>query len=391
MSFRDGSMYGNEIDVIRNRKTYFAILAHINEEALAVQIRNIRHFNPDAGIIVYNGGTNPDFGKGLDVLLYPYSHPVSYGNLAPYLWEIMKWLEDTHVEYEHLINLDHDALFIKHGFQDYLRKLMKNHDVMGWDMVTTLTPADTVLSCCLDMWRDWAEWGPFFETEYFIRFLNCTQVYSHSIIRKMLEAVDYQDVSGRLAHSQVFALEEMFFVTLALSLGGRIREYPREENWHSIARFGLDQVSIKEVRLAGQHPYYYWIHPIKEEQLIRMNQWLMGEGGHEADVEPAEVPEVYPEAREAGDEQAPSLENPPYIAEGTTPLPAPAPSAEIPLSKKKKRTLRKRAILVKKFDRGKANRSISRKRKAAFKKGKTGYSQAKKRKHEQWRVSHERK
>jgi hypothetical protein len=257
-------------------KIYFAILAHINEEALSSQIRNIRHFNPGAGIIVYNGGQNPDFAQSLDVLLYPGSHPIPYGNLTPYFWEIMKWLENQQVDYEYLINLDHDVLFVQHGFQSYLAKVMKHYDVMGWHMVTSFSPADASLSCCCDMWKEWGLWGPFFRTEYFIRFLNSTQVYRRSIVRKMLQAVDHQAVERMIRSSKVFALEEMFFVTLALSLGARIREYPREENWRSVSRFGHEQISKDEVRLIMRHPYYYWIHPVKESWLIRMNQWLLG-------------------------------------------------------------------------------------------------------------------
>lgn len=263
-----------DMGIIRSRKIYFAILAHINEEALAAQVENIRRYNPEAGIIVYNGGTDPDFAKKQNVLLYPGAHPIRYGNLTPYFWEIMKWLEDQHVEYEYLINLDHDVLFIKDGFMDYLENTMDNYDVMGWHMVTTYSPADTELSCCHDMWKEWDHWGPFFNTGYFIRYLNSTQVYRHGIIRRMLEASKGRGVENKIAGSNVFALEEMFFVTFALSLGARIREYPREDNWRSVSRFGHNQITKDEVRLIRSLSYYHWIHPVKEDWLIEMNRWL---------------------------------------------------------------------------------------------------------------------
>lgn len=273
---RDEGPWGNAGGVIKNKKTYFAILAHINEEALAAQVRNIRHFNPDAGIIVYNGGTDAEFAQQLNILRFPGSHPIRYGNLTPYFWETMKWLEESHVEYDYLINLDHDVLFVKPGFQDCLDELMEDYDVMGWDMVTSFSPSDTNLSCCRDMWREWERWSPFFKTDYFVRYLNSTQVYRHGIVRRMLEAADHPAVEDRIGNSNVFALEEMFFVTYALSLGARIREYPREENWESAARFGHRQISLEEARWVKRQPYYYWIHPVKEAWLIQLNEQLIG-------------------------------------------------------------------------------------------------------------------
>lgn len=266
---------GKNEGIIKNKKTYFAILAHKNEEALAAQIQNIRHFNPDAGIIIYNGGTDPDFGKRLNTLHHPNSHPIRYGNLTPYFWEVMKWLEENHIEYNYLINLDHDVLFVKDGFLEYVDKLMKDYDVMGWDMVTSHSPSDAVITCCREMWAEWDTWGPLFGTNSFIRYLNSTQVYRHDIVRRMLETTDQGLVEDMIANSKVFALEEIFFVTLAASKGARIREYPRDENWKRSSRF-RGQITLEEAEWVKEHPYYYWIHPVKEERLIQLNNWLFG-------------------------------------------------------------------------------------------------------------------
>lgn len=275
MTFHDRAGWDNG-GIVKNKDVYFAILAHKNEEALAEQIRNIRHFNPDAGIIVYNGGPNPGFGKDMNTLFYPGSHPIRYGNLAPYFWEIMKWLEECRVEYKYLINLDHDVLFVKHGFTRFLNKLMEGYDVMGWDMVPSSSPSDAVLSCCRGMWKEWDKWQPLLGTDKIYRYLNPTQVYTHEMVRRMLETTDHKLAEELIADSKVFALEEVFFVTLAYSRGARIREYPREENWKRASRFS-SQINFEEAEWSRNHPLYYWIHPVKDERLIRMNKWLMGE------------------------------------------------------------------------------------------------------------------
>ncbi|WP_314004150.1 hypothetical protein [uncultured Paenibacillus sp.] len=302
MNFGDDGVRDNEGSA--RKKIVFAVLAHKGEEALSVQIRNIRHFNPDADIILYNGGTNSNLGKDLDVLIYPGSHPITYGNLTPYFWEIMKWLEESRAEYDYLINLDHDVLFVKHGFGDYLDETMKDYDVMGWDMVASYSPADAAIACCRHMWKEWKKWGPLFGTDHFIRYLNSTQIYRQSIVRRMLDHAEHRMVEEFISSSNVFALEEVFFATLALAEGARIRAYPREEHWKRASRF-RGQISREEAEWVRRHPYYYWIHPVKDARLIRMNKWLMGEEGS-----PSNEPESLME-KEAASGRQPILEQPP--------------------------------------------------------------------------------
>lgn len=314
--------------IVKNKKVYFAILAHKNEEALAVQVQNIRHFNPDAGIIIYNGGADPSFGKGQNTLIYPNSHPIRYGNLTMYFWEIMKWLEDTHVEYKYLINLDHDVLFVKHGFQDYLDKLMREYDVIGWDMVTSLSPGDAQITCCRNMWKEWDKWASLFGTGSFIRYLNSTQVYHHDIVRRMLGTVDHSQVEELISKSDVFALEEIFFATLAFSRGARIGEYPRDENWKRASRF-RGQITLAEAQWVKEHPYYYWIHPVKEARLIRLQRWLMGEVIQDEDEEAAQD---HGDPGMRAEPDKPALEQPSkeQAAEAATSW-TPAPPASTPL------------------------------------------------------------
>lgn len=268
----------------------FALLAHQDEHVLAAQLDNIRHYNPDARIVLYNGGTDPYFARGFNIPICPYSRPMKHGNLTRYLWDIMKWLEETCVDYEYLINLDHDVLFLKHGFQAFLDETMQEYDCMGWDMVTSCSRRDSDLSCVQTMWDEWHIWKPVFQTDLFIRFLNPAQVYRHQLVRRMLASVDHEEMEGMFAASRVFALEEMFFVTLALACGGRIREYPRDNTWQRVARFQRPGISREEAYRAIHRPYYFWIHPVKGMELIRMHQWLMsGASRQEMPSSPAEL------------------------------------------------------------------------------------------------------
>lgn len=264
--------------ILKARKIYFLILAHQEEEVLSEQIKNIRYFNPDSGIILYNGGTNPDFAKNLDIAICPKSHPVQWGKLVRVFWDVMKWLEEMQVDYEYLMNLDHDMLFIKPGFEEFLNSAIKNYDCMGWYLLNgtdvALFPSQELAK---SLWREWTVWQPIFKTDTFYRYFNPGQVYRHKIIKKMLDSLysfDQKTLEDLFENNKVFALEEMFWVTLAKGCGGKCGEYPDGNHYNKAVRWGKD-IRLDEVSQIIEHPTYFWIHPVKGKNLIRINRWLL--------------------------------------------------------------------------------------------------------------------
>jgi hypothetical protein len=250
-------------------------LAHENENVLKVQIENFRHYNPESRVVIYNGGTNRHFGKSLDVEICPYSRPLVYGNLVPFLFDVMKWLEETNVEYDYLVNFDHDVLFIKNGFKSFLDKMLNEYDCMGPHFQIHNTPHDYPdFGPGLSMWQAWHKWQPFFKTDYFARFFNPGQIYKPEIVKRMLTGINTAELQNLLSSTYVFALEEMFFPTLAMIHGAKIRDYPW--NFEESLAFVRHQGNItkEQVRKAKEMPFYFWIHPIKGELLEVMSQWI---------------------------------------------------------------------------------------------------------------------
>ncbi|UOE92705.1 hypothetical protein [Alkalihalobacillus sp. LMS39] len=255
---------------------YFAILAHKNEEILKRQIENIQYFNPESKVVLYNGGTDKRFGNSLNINICPYSRPLKYGNLVPFMIDVMKWVEETGVTYDYFVNLDHDVLFIKHGFESFLDKMMSGYDCMGPHFLIHNTPFDYPdFGPSITMWREWQRWQPFFKTDYFARFFNPGQIYKPGIVKRMLEGVNRNRLEALLSSTEVFALEEMFFPTLAMTEGAKIRGYPWnfEQSLEFVRHLG--NITKDEVRKAREQPFYYWIHPIKEEKLEEMSQWIL--------------------------------------------------------------------------------------------------------------------
>ncbi|OIJ10773.1 hypothetical protein BKP35_13165 [Anaerobacillus arseniciselenatis] len=265
--------------VLRKRRMFVLILAHMDEHVLDVQIQNVRHFNPDAGIILYRSGTNEDFAKNLRVPICPYSRTVHYANSARVLWDVMRWFEETNVDYEYLISFDHDMLFVKPGFENFLDNCMKEYDCMGWQKLTGTEiekyPDPRVGQ---SLWEEWHKWRPIFKVDNFLRYFNPGQVYRKGIISKMVSylktTIDQKELDRLFNETQILGFEEMFSVTLALANGGRCGEYPDGQFYNNAVRWG-ENITLDEAISVIKHPSYFWIHPIKGNSLVEMHQWLL--------------------------------------------------------------------------------------------------------------------
>jgi len=341
---------------LARKKLIIALLAHQDEAALAAQIANIRYFVPEAGIILYNGGANRDFAKQLRVFHFPLSHPLRYGHLTPYLWEIMQWLEEIGAEYEYVMNVDHDVLFFKHGFKSFLDEVMDQSDCMGWRLHTSEDNPDSLP--IRNMFKEWPRWQPVFGQDSFISYFNPGQIYKRDIVKRMLAHADSVVVEQLLERSEAFALEEVFFATMAQACGGRVSEYPEGSLYNDLVHWGGD-VTFASVLPYKDNPHYYWVHPVKGKALIELDGKLRALTDRTAEPQQEEARET---AASAGSAKAPETEPvatpaPPELVHPAPVEQPPAPSAPPPMrpipSRRRKRT-RKRVLRLRKGTRKKS-------------------------------------
>ena len=249
----------------------FAILAHENEEVLINQINNIKHYNPGCKVVLYNGGVDSTFGLKSNIPICPKSRPLKKGKLGRFFLDIMTWLEETNEDYDYLVNLDSDVMFIKRGYEDYLNEHMQGYDCMGINMGIQHSPTDAPHWLPgMNMWGEWAIWQPFFGTDYFCGSLNSMQVYRKGIVAKMLTNLDIVKLETLLPKTEVYALEEILYSTLAVRCGGKHRPYP-----HECAKYvEWVPLSIGQLETAQKEKNVYFVHPIERTMDNPSRQWL---------------------------------------------------------------------------------------------------------------------
>ncbi|MGZ6550742.1 MAG: glycosyltransferase family 4 protein [Tumebacillaceae bacterium] len=250
----------------------FAILAHANEEVLADQIENIKRFNHGCKMVLYNGGTDPEFGTSLSIPICPASKPLQKGKLGHFPLAVMRWLVETNESYDYLVFLDSDTLFVKPGYEQTINKLMIGYDCMGINMSIQHAPEDLPhWYPGQTMWAEWQRWQPFFGTDYFCCCLHALQLYRHATVHQMVKRLDFAHLETLIDSTDVFALEEMLLPTLAVRSGANYRQYPNTMS--EMIRLGKN-LDIADVNTALQLPDVYVVHPIERSMQNAARQWI---------------------------------------------------------------------------------------------------------------------
>ncbi|SEC69720.1 hypothetical protein [Paenibacillus sp. GP183] len=244
----------------------FAILAHKDEQALQQQIRNIRKYTSrDVKIVLYNGGEDRNFGKEVckkeNVMYCPYSRPLQSGKTGRFFYDVMRWLEDAKIRYDYLVYTEFDVLFVGHGFERFIQRHMEGYDCMGKLIRHETSPRITTWIPGKTMWREWEEWKPFFQRNDFYGTFNPMQVYRHGIIKRMLNVINKDRLERLLAKTNVYALGEMLYMTLAAKVGGKLCPYPKP----SIEYLRVyNRIQLDDAKVAKRKSDVMFVHPVKD-------------------------------------------------------------------------------------------------------------------------------
>jgi glycosyltransferase involved in cell wall biosynthesis len=250
----------------------FALFAEDEETVLASHVENIRRFNPGCKIVLYNGGKDPNFGKQIPLPVCPYSRPLP-GQKGRFLLDIMRWLEQTTLDYDYLVPVTSDVLFVRTGYKAYVDELMDGYDCMGVNLcIQPVADVNPYWQPGQSMWREWERWQPFFQGESFYGTLCAMQVYRRSVVQALVRGLDVRQLEQLLTTTEVVALEEILPITLAVSRGARPRSYPVEST--EFVRLGAP-LELEDVLLALRQPQVYFVHPVAGAMENPARQWVM--------------------------------------------------------------------------------------------------------------------
>ena len=198
---------------------WIAVLAHAHREALEDLLESVRCFVPEAEMVVFNGGTDSGLTAGLDVATCPYSRPLRLGNLVPFHVGVMRWLEEAGHDYDFLVTVDWDVLFVRSGLAPHLEQTMASSAFMGagYLVVPPIYPEWDCARWINYGWQRW--WRPLFGTELPSWAFNPGLVFRREYAQKALRFEGLPRILERAARSRIYGIEEWVYASLAVTLG----------------------------------------------------------------------------------------------------------------------------------------------------------------------------
>ncbi len=257
---------------LSGKQICFALLVHNNKNVVIDLLNNIKFYCPNSTVVLYNGGDNPDLCKDLGSPVCPTSRKLQYGVTAVYLLETMKWLEDINHDYDYLINLDSDALFVREGYERFIAEQMEDKDYMGVET----KPLNYNTYCGIQLKKEFSLWKPIFGTRTLYESFNVGQVFSKRLVNRFIESEQFEILLDNLKKTKAFGIDEIVYVSMTKILGFKLNAYPTTTGNSIRYRpyFPLDET----FSLLHTNKECYLLHPVhrdmKDETRLFINSRL---------------------------------------------------------------------------------------------------------------------
>lgn len=252
-------------------RNIYACLVHERQDAVIDLVRNLSCLDPSSEIMLYNGGEDPNLleipfsGNGAEPLIHPNPRPLKWGGLHPFALDCMRYaLEAT--TFDTLTIVDSDQLATRPGYSEYIGRYLEGRARVGM-LGTTNRPERQVApqGCGPSALQELALWRRFlsrFEdgvAKFPFWTFWPTTVFTAPAAYDVVAFTDTDDELARiLAHTKIWAVEEVLLPTLVALLGYEIDVNPCS---HDFVRYRTPY-SRGQVATALRRHNVFWIHPI---------------------------------------------------------------------------------------------------------------------------------
>lgn len=249
--------------------TVSACLVHDSFECTADLVRNLRFFEPDSRVIVYDGsgvsmpGHQAVYLEGLGAVMHPAPRPMTWGRLHDFVFDCLEYALDSY-SFDALTFVDSDQLLAHRGYAKAVQVALEHQPQagvlatpnrsIGEEWGTKLVPKERAL------WDPFLERFPSGHEQHYPRrwiYWPGTVITGAAgrAICKLRGDAGLVDILKRTS----LASEEIAFSTLASLLGYDVVAHPWNDEWVRWRR----PLRVSEVAAALADPTCYWLHPIR--------------------------------------------------------------------------------------------------------------------------------
>src|SRR5437868_1896780 len=179
----------------------FVILAHTDHASLEELVDNVRVFCPRARMLLYNSGENSRLGSNLSIPRFQSPRRYGYARITPFFFDVFEWAVRSGDGFGAIVNLETDLLFIRPGYQDFVKKWLACADYLAPNLVERRS-LKTRWRPMRSLRPEFKRWFEFFGFQYWHGTFSPAQVFSRRYVKTLVEHDRYAELR-RLAEENL--------------------------------------------------------------------------------------------------------------------------------------------------------------------------------------------
>jgi hypothetical protein len=243
-------------------KIAFVILEHEVSDYFLELVRSVRELCPGCDVVWYNSGHEQ--ATPAEVVQIPGSRPLDYAKVTPFYFDMFEWAATE--EYDHLVCLETDMVFVRRGFDAFVREAMADADYLA-PRLRRSTLSRSQWPPRRSLQAEIPDLMALLGTARINRCFSPGQVFSRTYIEALLSSGAYpairQFVEWNQQPGRSDTLQEVLLPTLADWLGLRARSYPASGSIFNRYRPYQGRPDLEDVR---NHSDVYFIHPVRRSR-----------------------------------------------------------------------------------------------------------------------------
>ncbi|MEH0542274.1 hypothetical protein QA802_04015 [Streptomyces sp. B21-105] len=239
--------------------TCFVIISNTVDDAFEDLVLGLRAFCPEADIAWYNSGTRRDTPFGLRRVSC--DRPLKYMKITPCFFDIFEW--SISQNYDQVINLETDMVFIRPGFLEFIAQQMKEVDYVAPGLRRNIPPV-SLWPAYRTLSSERAELSAILGTDHLNRCFSPSQIFGRGYVSALLSSGNYARIRSFVERNQQpgrsWTLQELILPSLADSVGATSRPYPLR--MATFNRYRPFQAPI-DLEIAQTVSDAFFLHPVR--------------------------------------------------------------------------------------------------------------------------------
>jgi hypothetical protein len=265
-----------------------ACLVHEEPECVADLVANLRHFDPESVVLLYDGSEGQRLTRSgaiveqRGVRMHPAPRPMVWGRLHGFAFDCLRFAVDT-MDFSSMTIVDSDQLLVRAGYANALADHLRRHRDIGCLVSSDggTQPRDTRSALASMAWREFDLWRPFLRRfalgeRYWPTWTFWPgTVFTREAAADVVELAQDPQLTALLARTRLWATEELVLPTLVALRGHRVAPTPFRDD---LVRFRVNW-TVDQLSASVQYPDLFWVHPVPRRVDDSVRRWLRSRAG----------------------------------------------------------------------------------------------------------------